>query len=260
MNIATLELIGVAGVVILVLFEILKWVKAHPTSPVAEKIESKVPANVAAALGIPPAITGDHAVALVTATGNAVATTAQAVAQAVAPATAASAPAPQASPPLQAAPPASAQAANPFMAYGDTPEHAAAIAAQTAQAAADAAARGGDGPIDTDATFVPPIGGPRYKRPMLNKGDSVTTPRPFAMKVMAYRNGLTEGLDRGQVKAKLWGVDGGPTAGIVIPLEGSTTVVPVAGDYMITMTADPGNSAAPNGGAIGSVQFWESAA
>lgn len=96
--------VGVAGVAILVIFEFVKYAKAHPTSSVVQQVEAKIPASAASALGIAPVLTGDHVVAVVQATGAAVA---QAV-QAVASAKVATAPAPVA-PPVQPASPAGGQ-------------------------------------------------------------------------------------------------------------------------------------------------------
>lgn len=145
--------------------------------------------------------------------------------------------------PLQVAPPATAQAGNPFMAYGETPEL---DAARAAQAAASNAANASAGTPNTDATFLPPINGPYYLRDIPNAMGSVTSPS-FPMKAGTYRVGLTEGLTRGQGYATLDGVG---------RLTGSTVAVPNDGNYTITMVADPGNSAAPGGGGRFCVQFW----
>jgi len=79
MNEALLVTVGVAGVCILVAFEVLKWAKAHQSNPLVQQVEAKVPPAVLSAAGI-PAVTGEHLVAAVTATGAAVAQAVQAVA------------------------------------------------------------------------------------------------------------------------------------------------------------------------------------
>lgn len=155
--------------------------------------------------------------------------------------------APQAAPPVTA-PPATTPtvvpaATSPFFAYA--PDAQAVFDARTAENLAHPDPNAGL--IDTDATFVAPINGARYKREITTKGGSITSP-PFDMEARTYRNGITEGVTRGQGTATLNGV--GPLAGISIALTGSNTVVPTAGKYTITFQANPDT------GGIFCMQFW----
>ena len=76
MSEALLVTIGVGGVCVLVVFEVLKWVRAHQANSLVQAAEAKLPPAAVSVL------TGDHFVEAVKATGAAVSQAVQAVATA----------------------------------------------------------------------------------------------------------------------------------------------------------------------------------
>ena len=234
-----------AGVVLLVGFELRKYVLSHQTDPKVQALEAKVPTNVLAAAGIPAPVI-DHP-AIISAALQGAASVAAAVSQPqpqpVAPV--APPPAPNFTVPTDLKPavaPAglTAQQSQNLMLFGNingpTPAQQATVAAAPTAATAPAA-----------PTPFSPINGGYFLRDVAPAGASVQSPS-FPMKAGTYDVTLTEGCALGQGYATLDGVG---------RLSASQVVVPADGTYTVSLTADPGNPNVPApGGARLCVQFY----